>query len=165
MRKLYFDIDGTLLLLNFGAPKPALVGGAFEHAVREAQIDALVCIGNFAEVVRAMRTANPAYDGLGAVFTLCDGMFGDEAWFRAVTQFVSDPRRRAAEIRLEEDWWYVDDDAEKYFREVGRADVFTQNLGGRILRPSPSGTGEGVLAWIRSMPPPDSSASSRGPRG
>ena len=151
MRKLYFDIDGTVLALDSGVPKRALDGGRLESAIREARVDELVCVGNFAGVVRTVWTVKPEYDGLGAVFALCRGVFQDETWFRALTRLVVDPRLRAAEVELRDDWWYMDDQAEKYFAEAGRAEVFREHHGGRILRPSPAGDGYDVLDWIRSI--------------
>ena len=157
MRTLHFDIDGTVLALNAGVAKPALSAGRLEKAVRDARINKLVCVGNFAGVVRTVWTVNAGYDGLGAIFALCGGVFSDEAWFRAVTQLVGDPRLRAAEVEMSHDWWYMDDEAEKYFLQAGREQIFREHLGGRILRPSPSGDGHDVLEWIRSMPSPRAS--------
>lgn len=151
MRKLYFDIDGTILLRDSGLPKPALTGGRLEAAIRRARVDELICVGNFAGVIRAVWTLRPEYDGLGAIFTLCGGAFVDETWFREVTRLVTDPRLRAAEVDLDADWWYVDDEAARYFTEADRAGLLQQEVGGRILRPSPMGEGDDVLAWIERL--------------
>ncbi|HKA37317.1 MAG TPA: hypothetical protein VKH43_10895 [Thermoanaerobaculia bacterium] len=149
MRKLYFDIDGTLLVLDTGLPKPALARGRLERAIREARIDELVCVGNFVEVIRTLRTVRPEYDGLAAIFALCRGVFLDETWFRRLTRLILDPWLRAAEVDLEADWWYMDDQAERYFFNAGRAELMRQHLGERILQPSPSGDGTDVLEWLQ----------------
>lgn len=148
MRTLYFDIDGTVLVLDTGLPKPALAGGRLERAIRDAGFDELVCVGNFAGVIRVVWTVQPEYDGLGAILTLCAGVFQDGTWFRDRTRLVVDPRRRAAEVDLKEDWWYMDDQAESYFSIVNRGGVFRDHAGGRILCPDPTGDGEDVLAWL-----------------
>jgi len=148
MRKLYFDIDGTILDVQTAAAKPALVEGKFVKAIRRAGIQELVCVGNYAGVVVEVQTLDTNYDALGAILELCNGVFTDEVWFRANTRLISDPERRAAEVDLDGDWWYVDDLAEKYFLEAGRAEVFRQQLGRRILAPAPEGDGTDVLDWL-----------------
>ena len=148
VRKLYYDIDGTVLVLDTGVAKPALAGGRLERAIRQARVDELVCVGNFCGVIRTVWTVRPEYDGLGAVLALCCGVFGDETWFRELTQLVLNPELRAAEVELGDDWWYMDDQADKYFSDAGRAEVLRQHLGERILQPSPRGDGEDVLSWL-----------------
>jgi hypothetical protein len=148
MRRLYFDVDGTILRMYTNSAKTALAGGAFERAVRAAGVEELVCIGNYVAVVVAMQAIVKDFDPLGAVFEVCAGVFADEDWFGAHTQLVSDPDRRAAEVDLEGDWWYVDDLAEKYFSEAGRADIFRKHHGSRIFAPSPEGDGQDVLDWL-----------------
>ena len=150
-RKLYFDIDGTILFLSTPCAKPALAGGMFGRAVRAAGFDELVCIGNFSGVALAAKARIADYDSLGATYDVCYGVFDDEPWFRAHTRLIRDPARRAAEIDLSDDWWYIDDLAEMYFAHAGRADVYREHLGGRILVPTPEGDGEDVLAWIRAI--------------
>jgi hypothetical protein len=148
VRTLHFDIDGTVLVLNTGRAKSALAQGALERAVRAARFDQLACVGNFAGVVRAMAGVRPDYDGLGVLFALCADCFHDEAWFRATTRFVADPRLRAAEVDLAEDWRYVDDQAARYFEQAGRAEVFRTHVGDRIFVPDPLGDGTDILAWL-----------------
>jgi hypothetical protein len=154
VRKLYFDIDGTILDLESGNLKPVLGGGRLGRAIRDARIGKLICVGNFVEVIRTLWTVNPGYDGLGSIFELCRGAFDDEAWFRAHTALVERPASRAAEVELTEDWWYMDDLAETYFAECGRTSVYLKHLGGRILRPSPTGDGQDVLDWLRAIARP-----------
>jgi hypothetical protein len=148
MRKLYFDIDGTILDVQTALAKPALLDGRFARAIRAAGIETLVCVGNYAGVVVEVQAMARNYDALGAILELCNGVFSDEGWFRANTRLIADPEDRAAEVNLDEDWWYVDDLAEKYFVEAGRAEVFRQQVGRRILAPTPDGDGADVLDWL-----------------
>jgi hypothetical protein len=151
MRKLYFDIDGTILDVQTAAAKPALIDGKFVQAIREAGIRELVCVGNYAGVAVEVQALDENYDALGAILELCNGVFTDEAWFRANTRLISDPESRAAEVDLDADWWYVDDLAEKYFVEAGRAAVYRQQVGRRILAPTPEGDGMDVLDWLATI--------------
>jgi hypothetical protein len=104
MRRLYFDIDGTVLRSGAGDPKPALERGGFEAAIRLAQVDLLVCVGNFCAVVEMIKKINPDYDGLGIVFGLCRGAFADEEWFRSVTTLIADPEHRAGLVDFSAGW-------------------------------------------------------------
>jgi len=151
VRKLYFDIDGTILDLQTAAAKPALIDGMLVRAIREAGIQELVCVGNYAGVVVEVQAKVKDYDALGAILELCEGVFTDEPWFRANTRLIADPESRGAAIDLEGDWWYVDDLAEKYFTEAGRAEIYRKQLGQRILAPTPVGDGTDVLDWLRSI--------------
>ena len=133
MRQLYFDIDGTLLVGDTGEPKAALANGVFEKAVRKCAVDQLVCVGNFIDVICAIEKQDPSYDGMGAIFSICKGVFSNESWFRETTCLIGEPEYRAKKINLAADWWYVDDLAEYYFRVAEREAVFHSHNGGRIF--------------------------------
>jgi hypothetical protein len=54
LRRLYFDIDGTIPTLDTGEPKPVLAAGRLEVAIRNAGFDEIVCVGNFVNVAHAV---------------------------------------------------------------------------------------------------------------
>jgi len=151
MRTLYFDIDGTVLRMYTPGAKPALANGALERAIRVAGFDKLVCIGNYCEIALMMEPLVEKFDALDAVFEICSGVFDDQGWFRARTRLIPRPDLRATEVDLTEDWWYMDDLAEKYFADAGRDEVYRAHVGGRILVPSAEGDGEDVLSWLRAI--------------
>jgi hypothetical protein len=148
MRILYFDIDGTILLDEKAKPKRALADGVFESAVLHSGVEKLVCVGNFVGAARTAEAIEPTYNSLGVIFDICRGVFSDKSWFCSVTSMIEDPMNRAREVDLEEDWWYVDDLAEHYFRIAGRVEVFQKHIGKRIFVPTPGGNGKDVLAWL-----------------
>jgi len=45
----------------------------------------------------------------------------------------------------------MDDEAERYFSAAGRAGIFREHAGTRILVPAPTGDGEDVLRWLDSL--------------
>ena len=149
MKCLCFDIDGTLLVGSTGKPKPALASGRLEAAIREAAVDRLICVANFASVVHTMHAVDPGFDGLGALFALCQGVFRDEVWFRRVTRLAEDPRNRGLEVSQESDWWYVDDLAHEYLARAGLDALFKEENGHRILVPNCEGDGSEVIEWLR----------------
>jgi len=149
MRKLYFDIDGTVLALDTGLPKTALANGGFENAVTRAEFHEIVCVSNFVGVIRTVWTVKPEYDGVGAVFALCRGVFQDEAWLRGCLRLAENPKTRAAEIDQTADWWYVDDEAERYITQADRVEALHEHVGKRICIPWPTGDGADILEWLK----------------
>jgi len=149
MRTLYFDIDGTLLLGSFGAPKPALAAGAFERLVRDAGFERLVCVGNVVAIVRILEKSQPV-DGLAMVLRVCQGVFEDEAWFRRVTTLVDDPAERARTVvgSTHPDWFWIDDLAEHYCENAGLGAAYREHAGTRILAPTPDGDGRDLAEWL-----------------
>lgn len=152
MRTLYFDIDGTLLLGSFGAPKPALAGGAFERLVRGAGFERLVCVGNVVQLVRTLERSQPV-DGLGMVLRVCQGVFEDEAWFRSVTTLIDDPAARARTVLADggADWRWIDDLAAHYCKEAGLAHAYREHAGARIFVPTSDGDGQDVAGWLAGL--------------
>lgn len=149
MKTLYFDIDGTILLDEKNAVKAQLGGGKFEAAVREAGFSSLVCVGNFCAIAQGIKELGNEYDELGVLYGLCGGAFQDETWLRTTTVLINDPRNRADFIDYSSDWWYVDDLARYYMEITGKANIYQDNIGGRICAPSPNGDGKDVLEWLK----------------
>lgn len=152
MRTLYFDIDGTLLLGSFGAPKPALAAGAFERLVRAAGFERLVCVGNVVNIVRTLEKSRPV-DGLAMVLRVCQGVFEDEAWFRRVTTLVDDPAARARAVLGSSglDWFWIDDLAAHYCEQADLAAAYREHVGTRILVPTPDGDGRDLAGWLAGL--------------
>lgn len=148
MKALYFDINGTLVC-DYKC-KPALVGGAFERAVRQARFERLVCMSNIQNTVRFLARTGRTTDTLGIIFDLCWGAFCDRRWFHQVTALVPDPEHRVRSIDLAGDWWYLDDLAEEYMAKEGMTKFFLPNHGKRILAPEPESDGVEVLDWLQS---------------
>ena len=139
-------------MLNRGIAKARLANGMLEAAIRRAGFEELVCVGNFVGVIRTVWSVDPGYDGPGAIFALCTGVFVDENWFRSCVRLVSDPTSRAGEIDLSSDWWILDDEAERHFTAAGREEIFRANVGRRVFVPEPDGDGADVLRWLGGLP-------------
>ena len=148
MKTLYFDIDGTVLLLDTNRVKKALGGGMFETAVRNAGFERLVCVGNFGHVAHLLKSRNSNYDEMNVLLRLCDGAFTDEDWFRSVTTIVSNPDSRCRHINLTEDWWYVDDLAGQFMTQAELKDILRLQLGIRVLVPDAYGDGQDIIQWL-----------------
>lgn|SRR5439155_965341 len=147
MKTLYFDINGTLAL-HYEC-KPALAGGVFERAVRQAGFERLVCMSNIQNTIKVLADMGQTTDTLGIIFDLCWGAFCDRMWFLDVTALVPDPEHRVRSVDFAADWWYLDDLAEEYLGREGMSKLFLQNQGGRILAPDPEGDGNEILDWLR----------------
>ena len=148
MKTLYFDIDGTVLLMDTDRAKQALGSGVFETAVRHAGFKRLVCVGNFGHVAHLLKAMDCNYDEMNVLFRLCDGAFTDEGWFRSVAALISDPDNRGRHIDLAEDWWYVDDLADQFLVQAGLQDVLQAQRGWRVFVPDAYGDGQDILQWL-----------------
>ena len=147
-KTLYFDLDGTLIHMGFGAVKPCLAKGGFERAVQAAGFERLVCVANAVAIVHALEEMGKQPDGFEMIFQLCLGAIGDGAWFRRVTTLVAEPRHRARFIDFAADWWWVDDLALRYLTLEGMPGLYAAHRGGRILAPDPNGDGRDVIEWL-----------------
>ena len=151
-KTLYFDIDGTLLLVDQDKVKPLLARGRFERSVRNAGFTRLVCVGNFCSMLAVVKELGVVdFDNLGALAQICGGAFDDGPWFRSVTKLVATPERRAKHIEYSGDWWYVDDLADEYMADAGMDDILAQHRGNRVFIPEPNGDGEDILDWLRNV--------------
>ena len=151
MRTLYFDLSGTLVDIGTGTSKAALTAGRFGDAVRRAGFGSIVCVGTMAGIIRQRAASRPEYYAAGVILRLCPDVFRDEEWFRQALGLVHDPARRGAEILLDSDWWYVDDQADAYLARVGREHVLRAERGRRICVPEPDGDGTDILEWLGSI--------------
>ena len=151
MRTLYFDLDGTILIGDTGMAKPALADGKLELAVQQAGINRLICVGSIVDIVAVAEEVDATYCKMDALFKLCGGVFADKAWFSENVLLARSSEMRAREVNLKDDWWYVDDMAQYYFRVADREDIFLSNYGGRIMVPSPCGDGQDVVTWMKAM--------------
>lgn len=158
MKTLFFDLDGTVVLLEEGTVKPKLAGGAFERAVRRAGFERLVCVGNAVALIAHLEEMNVEADGHQMVFDLCLGAFEDRPWFTSACSWIADPNNRASAFPESEDWWYVDDLAERYLERAGKRALLDRHRGGRILVPDAGGDGQDVLDWLERIALGDRSA-------
>ena len=110
-----------------------------------------MCVGNAVAIITALQELGKSPDGAEMIFKLCAGAFVDYSWFHRVTSWAPDPRHRAKHICFDDDWWYVDDLARKYFSLEGMEDRLEQDLGRRVLIPDPEGEGDDILVWLGAM--------------
>jgi hypothetical protein len=148
VKTLFFDLDGTVIVLDEGTVKPRLAGGAFERAIRNAGFEQLVCVGNAVAIIGHLEGLKMKPDGHQMIFDLCFGAFEDKRWFASVCSWIAEPRDRGRIITGLGDWWYVDDLAREYLEEAGKHSLFELHNGGRILVPDASGDGQEMLDWI-----------------
>jgi hypothetical protein len=99
-------------------------------------------------IIRLAKDLGIEVDEIEAVMSFCRGTFVDAAWFRSITCMVPSSDLRTVHIDFKDDWYYVDDLAAEYFREAGQEDVLALHLGGRVLIPSPTGSGQDILDWL-----------------
>jgi hypothetical protein len=149
MRKLYFDIDGVFLDYD-EEQRPLFCDGTLEDLVKACGFDKLVCVSGRSDMVNAeVFGRKPYLEQKDLIHQLLNRIFSDEDWFLSRLNLAYDTDDRCRHIDLNEDWWYLDDWADKFFkREHGEA-LYTQHLGLRVLLVDPHGDGSDVLRWFR----------------
>jgi phosphoserine phosphatase len=153
MKTLFFDLDGTVIVLERGTVKPLLAAGAFERAIRRAGFQQLVCVGNAVALIAHLEEMGVEADGHQMIFDLCFGAFEDRSWFRGACSWITEPGDRGSIITGTGDWWYVDDLAQRYLDQAGKHALFESQSGGRILVPDANGDGQDVLDWLERIEP------------
>jgi hypothetical protein len=147
-RTLYFDLDGTVVVRDFGHVKPKLADGGFERAIRHAGFERLVCVANMCTIVTALLEIEPDTDGRGMILQLCQGAFQDETWFRRVTTLIPDGAHRARHIDFAGDWWWADDRPAKFLALEGLLPLLDQHRGHRLMVTDPDGDGSDLIEWF-----------------
>ena len=153
MRKLYFDIDGVFLSYE-DIQSPLLCGGVFERHLKELRFTELVCVSGRSDMVNA-EINGVRFSGqrqLELIYSLLDEIFVDQSWFLSHLRLVYDTDDRCKYIDLEEDWYYLDDWADKFFARQFGDQLYNKYLGNRILLLNPHGDGGDILEWLKTIP-------------
>ena len=148
MRTLYFDIDGVLLCYN-DIQRPVLSHGALENKLKSLHFDRLICVSGWSDIVNSgIKTEQQQKN---AIHELLSDIFQDKDWFIPRLQLVYDTDHRCQHIQLHDDWYYVDDWADKFFPEVFGQDLYEKENGNRILLVNPHGNGKDILNWLEKI--------------
>lgn len=145
---LYFDIDGTFLDYD-DEPKPALLDGRLEGALKAAGFDRLFCVSGWSDMVAVSKPRQRTYEEQKqAIWNLLTPLFHDREWFLEKLTLVYDTDRRCEKISLQADWYYVDDWADKFFMEAHGRTLFEKYNRNRILEADHKGDGKDILEWL-----------------
>src|SRR5437879_4747110 len=150
MRALYFDIDGVLLDYE-DQPKPALMSGALEEAVRSCGFDSLVCVSGWSDLAHSSILQIPEGRRAAWLYRRIAPVFPSREWLLARLLLTVDTDHRASYIDLTADWFYVDDWADEYFTKAHGPDRYHAELGRRICLADPHADGSDVLRWLRGI--------------
>lgn len=147
MRVLYFDIDGVLLSYE-DMQRPKLAGGVLQEKLKMLSFDRLVCVSGWSDLFNAGIFKQSEQEQKLAIHSLLNDLFTDEKWFIERLLLAYDTDKRCKHIDLTEDWYYMDDWADKFFSECFGEELYKKNLGNRILLVNPHGDGEDILCWL-----------------
>lgn len=113
----------------------------------------MVCVSGWCDAYAQLGLEEAAR--IVAIHRLLSAIFPDRGWFTAHARVISDTDHRCRAIDLSEDWWYVDDWADKFFGEAFGAREYERWLGSRILRCDPYGDGSDIVEWLKGLPGTD----------
>ena len=145
---LYFDIDGVLLDYD-DQPKPSLLNGQLEKALKRSGFNYLACVSGWVDIFSdPVMKLNSLDKRKEALYKLLEPLFPDKAWFLEKIILISDTDHRCSYIDLNIDWYYVDDWAVEFMSKAHGAEVFEREKGRRVLLCDHRGDGTDVLEWI-----------------
>jgi hypothetical protein len=150
-KSLYFDIDGTILDGSTKAVKKNLQNGQLELKIKEGNFEKIVCVGNVNDIFQGLEDMGQHVDNIEIVYTLCFDAFTDFDWFVSSICCLKPPDQRIKQIDFSGDWWYLDDQADKYLKKSGKNEILKQHKGKRILIPNPGGDGHDIISWLESI--------------
>lgn len=152
MKTLYFDIDGVLLSYE-ETQRPLLSGGTFQNKLKCLGFDRLVCVSGWSDIYNTEVVKKSELAQKRLIHALLSDIFPDQDWFLERLQLVYDTDARCKHIDLNEDWFYIDDWADKFFPEAYGKDLYAQETGKRILLANPHGNGSDILTWLDEVVP------------
>ena len=153
MRVLYFDIDGALLDLS-EVPKPGLRGAEFGRLLASRGFDSLVCVSGWADLVQTRERGIRAENQKTAIHALLAPLFEDLDWFLERLTLGTDTDRRGRLIGHLHDWFYVDDNADRYYIPVFGQLAYDAESGRRICLATWESDGSEVWEWLEAIPSP-----------
>ena len=147
MRTLYFDIDGVLLSYE-DVQRPLLSAGALEKRLKTLGFGRLVCVSGWSDIVNADVLGNSRRSQELAIHRMLESIFPDQTWFLSRLTLAHDTDHRCQHIDLTDDWFYMDDWADKFFPAQFGAASYRHHLGRRILLVNPHSDGGDILQWL-----------------
>lgn len=147
MRILYFDIDGVLLSYDDN-PKPLLIGNAFESKLKSMQFERLICLSGWSDIMNAHVLNQSLEQQKEGIYHMLKEIFPDKEWFISRLVLAYDTDHRCKHIDLNENWFYIDDWADKFFGNIFGKEKYESELGKRILLVDPYGNGSDLLDWL-----------------
>jgi len=147
MRILYFDIDGVFLSYE-EEQRPILAGGAFQDRLKTLGFSRLVCVSGWSDIINSGLLKNPEREQKLTIHSMLKDIFPDEEWFLSRLVLAYDTDHRCKHIDLSENWFYIDDWAEKFFQEQFGEQLYKREIGRRILLVDPHSDGGDILRWL-----------------
>ena len=153
---LYFDIDGVFLNYD-DDPKPRLTGGVIPSLLDSLGFDRIVCVSSWTDLVaEALRIRWTPAEHLPEAMVLgvharIASVFPDFEWFRLRVELAHGNDERGRHIDLDQDWYYCDDWADKFFSEAHSKTLYEAELGRRIHLSDPHDDGTGLISWLGSV--------------
>ena len=145
---LYFDIDGVFVDTLF-EDKIALLNGAFEDRLKKLAFDNYVCLSTWSTIVKTQ--LNPLSEAAQKekIYNMVSGAIKDkEAFLQKLILKDQTEDLRCKHILMEEDWYYMDNQAKRYFTNVFGVSVYEEYLGTRILDVKTEGDGSDIVGWM-----------------
>lgn len=147
MRILYFDIDGVLLSYD-SIQRPLLADGALQSRLKQLGFSKLVCLSGWSDLVNVEILRKSQESQKISIYSQLASIFPDKDWFLSLLELAYDTDHRCKHINTEEDWYYMDDWADKFFSDQFGNSFYMREVNRRILLVNPHGDGSDILLWL-----------------
>lgn len=152
MRILYFDIDSVFLDYN-DQQRILLTDGKLEEKIKGCKFDKLVCVSGWSHIFNESSLKLTTHQQKVNIYLLLDNIFTDTNWFMDKLELAHDTDHRAKQLSLSEDWYYIDEWADKFFSDEYGELMFDSEKGKRILLVEPHGDGQDILDFFGTICP------------
>jgi len=125
-----------------------LLNGQLEAALKAADFDFIACVSGWSDIFADPVMRLDFAQRKEAMYQKLAPLFPDKEWFMDKIILVQDTDHRCQYIDLKADWYYIDDWADKFFKEAHGEALYQQELGKRILLCDHKRDGSDVLQWL-----------------
>ena len=148
---LYFDIDGVFLDSNL-EPKKALLNNELQNRLKNLDFDNFVCLSTWSSHVQQKIIPWTVSEQKKKIYRMVEASIPDKEWFIPKLLLKDDTmENRCKHINLDSDWYYMDNQAERYFTNIYGKELYNKFLNNRIIDVVTKANGSDILTWLDKM--------------
>jgi len=145
---LYFDIDGVFVDDLF-EDKLALINREFEYRLKKLEFNDYVCLSTWSTIVKIQLIPLNEEEQKEKIYNMVSGVIKDkEEFIQKLILKNQTEELRCKHISMKDDWYYIDNQAKRYFTNVFDVSIYEEYLGTRILNVETEGDGSDIIHWL-----------------
>lgn len=145
---LYFDIDGVFIDDDL-EPKTALLNTKLEELLKNKNFNSFVCLSTWSTHVKHQYFPLTENEQKEKIYKMIEASINDKIWFFPKLILKDDTEHnRCKHIDFKQDWYYMDDQAERYFTKIYGRELYNKYLNNRIINVKTKANGSDILEWL-----------------